>query len=425
MAHRPRRGLGAQYSLDGKRIAVQAATGIYIYDSASLSETGMIPVVAWDNNAQWSHDSSHLATSEAGSSEIDVWDIAAAKRTLVITRGVAPDSSFSYNGHLIAIGGGFTQVTVRDATSGKVVDQPAIGQSVVTSTIDIPGSVEVELSNDGARLAVRTFDGRVRVFKLADGATAQLFEFRLPPQAQNDGPSILAFSPDSKRLATLALGGINVFDAQTGQSMQNLADNNWPSILRLVYSQDGRWLIGLVSMPPPSRELKTLAWDASTGKSVALPEGFWLASGRAFSPDGNWRLEASGNHIEIRRASLSTDSPGVPRVVPGFREGILSMALGNSAAGHDLLITTPQGVEIFNADSGTSRQSPLSQVGNGPRAISFSPDGRSMATVAWAHPLPRPTCMTTHGPMGLGLWTPARAAIWTSPARSSFRQRCS
>src|SRR5262249_54462301 len=138
----------------------------------------------------------------------------------------------------------------------------------------------LDMSPDGARLAVGGFEGRIDLFAI-DLSAAEKLKPAPPPRPQR-GETIwaLAFSPDGKRLVA-SLARPLLWDLNQPGQFVHLRGTGTYNGHSLAFSPDGRRLVGT----PPAGFL--WVWDVD--RRVIMP-----GSGRrghqsndaAFSPDG-------------------------------------------------------------------------------------------------------------------------------------------
>src|SRR5205085_8578406 len=105
--------------------------------------------------------------------------------------------------------------------------------------------------------------------------------------ATNNAAPSLAFSPDSRRLASpSAFDAMRVWDTSTGQTLLDWGKDYYLGFSRVLYFPDGRYIVTLSGSI-------VVYWDATTSKPYGTLKGDGGEPlGAAFSPDG--RLLAIG-----------------------------------------------------------------------------------------------------------------------------------
>jgi WD40 repeat protein len=112
----------------------------------------------------------------------------------------------------------------------------------------------------------------------------------------------VAFSPDSKRVATASRDGtLKVWEARAGRLLTTIQGTGSGSFWDAVFSPDGKLLA------TAGDDTTARLWDASTGKEVLTLSGATRAvQGVAFSPDGT-RLAAASADGNVRVYILPID----------------------------------------------------------------------------------------------------------------------
>jgi WD40 repeat protein/serine/threonine protein kinase len=226
----------------------------------------------------------------------------------------------------------------------------------------------VAFSPDSKRLATASRDNTV---KLWDAQTGQEL---LSLKGDFD---IVAFSPDGKRLAGGDLGGtMKVWDAQTGQELLSLKDSNGTS--SMAFSPDGKRLVNA----SPRGTLRI--WDLQTGQAIrTLKSGGRIAAGFSpvtFSPDGQRLANISADHTTVKVWDAQNDQESLT-LPAGSEGGVVAFSpdwrrLASAASDNT--------VEIRDAQTG---QPTLRLKGHTAPvwSLAFSPDGKCLASGAGGH----------------------------------------
>jgi WD40 repeat protein len=182
------------WSPDGKQIAIASSVGVWLYQSAQLTdEPQLIPSTRDTYSVAFSPDSKTLAFA-GGDQLVNVWDIASkqTKGSYKGHKGSVYGLTFSPDGKTIASSSTDQTVIIRDAATGS------IKQTLKGHTDYVTG---VAFSPDGKTIASASDDGTVKLWTVATGKELRTLK-------QPDGGSsylvTVAFSPDGK---TVLAGG--------------------------------------------------------------------------------------------------------------------------------------------------------------------------------------------------------------------------
>jgi WD40 repeat protein len=127
----------------------------------------------------------------------------------------------------------------------------------------------------------------------------------------------VAFSPDGRRLALTADGGVRLYELATGTLCQSFPCDGRPGAI--AYSPDGRHLLTAWSDGKWRAPAAAILWDIGSGERCRLFRGLgWHVYDLAFSPDGR-RVLCSGNRARIWDLERTVpEHPSPLDLVPGM-----------------------------------------------------------------------------------------------------------
>ena len=369
----------------------------------------MIPQISRENGGSiWSPDgrSAALLINDQQTPQIQILDL-----TRIGVGGYAPitvglakfylSAAFSPDGKTLACGGYSGQVLLLDATSGRQKQTlQALGLGTDVDTL--------AFSADGNTLAAGGQDGLIRLWSLQQSSAVLRGSFK----GHTNGIAQLQFSADGRWLASSDSGGTARAWRLSGLRDPLLNTGHGTYSESLVFSPDGRWLVS--SVDTGQAEL----WDTQTWQKQQLPKcsdygafrgGTQRISAFAFSPDG--RTVVTSGEVDSDPASAAksrtifiqfwdrkTERAG-PRwetMLDDTQEGTSQMSGGlhvlafspdgrTLAGGFGQVYEAPQEAPqgdrmaaLWDVSTGRLRRT-LTGFRQGITALSYSPDGRSLA----------------------------------------------
>ncbi|HUG99916.1 MAG TPA: AAA-like domain-containing protein [Gammaproteobacteria bacterium] len=240
-----------------------------------------------------------------------------------------------------------------------------------------PIALVVALAPSGLRMGAGLADGRV-MLRMRDPDSLTLRQTLVTTGEARHGGTVtaLAFSPDGRRLASVAAdGSVLLWDAATGGHIGGLFQHGSGRVAAIDLAPDGRRLV-------TAGELGARTWDAETGEP-----GPALGPGRAVS---SVALDAAGRRVFTGTPGGEVESWDVQsgeRLWFGSVEAPVSR-IAVSADGLGLAAASETGlVQAWGLDPGGR---PVSTVLAAPvSALQFAPDGQTILaqTASWMHRL--------------------------------------
>jgi hypothetical protein len=277
------------YSPNGKWLAVGASSGIFIFDSQTLSQERFISTGVWAHSVAFSPDGGTVAAGLFDGTA-RFWHLSDGQeiRTFTGHDGWVRSVAFSRDGRLFVTAADDDTIRLWDAADG----------SLKSTILDLPGVRVLALSPDGQTLAAGLQDASIQLLNISDGSLIKTL------MGHKGWVRSLAFSPDGKTLVSGAFDATAIiWDVASGQLKYTLTDHQ-SSVLGLSFSPDGKTFVS------SSVDSTVKLWNVNDGSLVRTLVGHSdFVYSVAFSPDGKTIASGSSDN-SVRIWDLSDPNTG-------------------------------------------------------------------------------------------------------------------
>ena len=313
-----------EYSPDGKLLAIAHYTGILLYNIQTREKVYLLrsdPGLLFRTGVSFSADGKTLLSS--GAAGVHLWDVITgnllhtlnrSQMRFLLTVALSPDGSILAAGGELA-GGGLGVVFLWNVSTRSLLH---------TLTANVNRVSGVSFSPDGKTLVSSSSAG-LNLWDVVTGTHKQKIV------SEDHRVGRVAFSPDGETIARWTQWkGVRLWDAKTGTLLHgfNRKIGDTDALLSIAFSPDSRTLA-------TGSGVALRIWDVSTGSLLRI-----LSEGRnsrnlhsvSFSPDGRTLVsgDANGNVI-FWDANPGTHFLGVPQGIPprtliGHRGSVFTLA---------------------------------------------------------------------------------------------------
>ena len=348
------------FSHDGKMIVTTSKDGTArLWDAITGKSIGK-PLVhtTWVNGAGFSPDDKYLVTA-CSDARVRVWEVTNQTRVFlgfghqsdVETAEYSPDGRWILTASL----DGTARLWLADGL------QPLTPNSILRHSA---GVGDASFDRDGRRILTACVDGTVRIWDLAGCAVA-------PP------PVLRIFSQDGTRFLATTNNVIEVGNASSGQLVSRIQLQDGV-LEKAMLNRNGRFVISISTPHSRANETNQMlqVWDMDSGKAISSPVPVPIPlAGASISDDGRHLATFSGKTVQL------WDVAGGIALKKTWEHGQQVGSVLFSPNGNLLAVLNGNQADVWNTSSGLAAYRPLTH----PQGVTayyaeFSPDGTWLAT---------------------------------------------
>jgi WD40 repeat protein len=350
----------AVFSPDGKLLLTTGADGAArLWDSATrqpacppLGHGFAVLAVAFSRDGKYLLTGGGNYTRKQG--EGRVWEVSTGKRLAVLPHQDQVNAvALSPDGKTALTGSWDKTARLWDVPSGQARGEPLQHKSDVHAVAFSP-------------------DGKTFVTATPDNALTWNADSRRPVwNLSTSGINVMAFGPDSHRIALSGAGGsVRVWSADHGEPVGTRSGHTH-LVTALAFSPDGRTLLSA------SRDGSARLWGIAPGKTLGPPffrfdAPVWAL---AVSPDGKTLLTGTSKGAELRETATGKS------IGPVLHPGQVVTAVAFHPDGRSVLTgSEDRTARLWRADTGEPLTAPLAHPA-GVKVVAFTPDGGCFLTV--------------------------------------------
>jgi RNA polymerase sigma factor (sigma-70 family) len=273
------------FSPDGSLLAYPLPKGVGVWDvkakrQVASFDLGTFPPI----EVVFSPDSKFLAatdpfTPRGGTRQVHVWNARTGEKIgHWQERGDPYHLAFSPDGKLLASGGRFGHISLRETATGKERWHGIAHTFGVTA---------LAFSPDGRQLASGGQGGVIRLWDVANGKETR------PYNSPVDGVDWVSFTPDGASIVSSSADQVAVWQARTGKLLRVFDDDPAEWSLPPALSPDGKTLAHI-----SGSKGRIHLWDLARGQSRSIQDEGVRTYETKFAPDGKslatvgWTLPA-------------------------------------------------------------------------------------------------------------------------------------